>query len=82
LTALDGGEWSASRPGRFTPRVRSPGYTLDRRCGGPQSQSGHSNEKKNSQPLPGLKPLTVQPVDQHTQEFVQLIILITLKMGI
>jgi hypothetical protein len=24
-TALDGGEWSASRPGRFTPRVRAPG---------------------------------------------------------
>jgi hypothetical protein len=23
--ALDGGEWSASRPGRFTPRGRSPG---------------------------------------------------------
>jgi hypothetical protein len=26
LTAtLDGGEWSASRPGRFTPRERAPG---------------------------------------------------------
>jgi hypothetical protein len=24
-SALDGGEWSASRPGRFTPRERSPG---------------------------------------------------------
>jgi hypothetical protein len=23
-TALDGGEWSASRPGRFTPRERAP----------------------------------------------------------
>jgi hypothetical protein len=23
--ALDGGEWSASRPGRFTPRERVPG---------------------------------------------------------
>jgi hypothetical protein len=22
--ALDGGEWSASRPGRFTPRERAP----------------------------------------------------------
>jgi hypothetical protein len=22
---LDGGEWSASRPGRFTPRERAPG---------------------------------------------------------
>jgi hypothetical protein len=24
-SALDGGEWSASRPGRFTPRERNPG---------------------------------------------------------
>jgi hypothetical protein len=24
-SALDGGEWSASRPGRFTPRQRDPG---------------------------------------------------------
>jgi hypothetical protein len=25
ILALDGGEWSASRPGRFTPRKRAPG---------------------------------------------------------
>jgi hypothetical protein len=24
-SALDGGEWSASRPARFTPRERAPG---------------------------------------------------------
>jgi hypothetical protein len=24
-SALDGGDWSASRPGRFTPRERAPG---------------------------------------------------------
>jgi hypothetical protein len=24
-SALDGGEWSVSRPGRFTPRERAPG---------------------------------------------------------
>jgi hypothetical protein len=24
-SALDGGDWSASRPGRFTPRERTPG---------------------------------------------------------
>jgi hypothetical protein len=34
--ALGGGEWSASHPGRFTPR-ESPWYPLDRRLGGPQS---------------------------------------------
>jgi hypothetical protein len=25
ISALDGGEWSVSRPGRFTPRERAPG---------------------------------------------------------
>jgi hypothetical protein len=25
FTALDGGEWSDSRPGRFTPREKAPG---------------------------------------------------------
>jgi len=29
---------------------------LDRRLGGPQSESGHGDEEKNSQPLPGLQP--------------------------
>jgi hypothetical protein len=24
IAALDGGQWSASRPGRFTPRKRAP----------------------------------------------------------
>jgi hypothetical protein len=33
-SALDGGEWSASRPGRFTPRERAPGL------GGPRGRSG------------------------------------------
>jgi hypothetical protein len=39
-SALDGGEWSASRPGRFTPQGKSPSYPLDRRLGGPQGRSG------------------------------------------
>jgi hypothetical protein len=38
----------------FTPRPlypqgNSPWYPLDRRLGGPQSQSGHGGEEKNSQ---------------------------------
>jgi hypothetical protein len=41
--ALYGGEWSASRPGCFTPR-ESPWYPLDRRLGGLQSRSGHGGE--------------------------------------
>jgi hypothetical protein len=37
-SALDGGEWSLSRPGRFTP-------DQDRRLGGPQSRSGSCGEE-------------------------------------
>jgi hypothetical protein len=40
-SALDGGEWSASRPGRALPRGKDPQYPLYRRLGGPQTQSGH-----------------------------------------
>jgi hypothetical protein len=40
-SALDGGEWSASRPGRSLPRGKDPRYPLYRRLGGPQSRSGH-----------------------------------------
>jgi hypothetical protein len=36
-----------------------------RRLGGPQSQSGHGPEEKNSQPLLGLEPLIIQPIAQH-----------------
>jgi hypothetical protein len=52
----EGGEWSASRPGRFTPRERAPFYPLDRRLGGPQSRSGRGGEEKNSQPPPAIEP--------------------------
>jgi hypothetical protein len=43
--ALVGGEWSASRPGCFTPGERAPLYPLDRRLGGPQSWSGRHEVK-------------------------------------
>jgi hypothetical protein len=40
-SALDGGEWSATRPGRALPLGNGPLYPLYRRLGGPQSRSGH-----------------------------------------
>jgi hypothetical protein len=60
-SALAWGEWSASRPGRFTPRGNSPRYPLDRRLGGTQSRSGRREENwphrdSNSDPS------VVQPV--------------------
>jgi hypothetical protein len=36
-SALDGGEWSASRPGRALAPKKGPRYPLYRRLGGPQS---------------------------------------------
>jgi hypothetical protein len=50
--ALDGGEWSASRPDCFTPST-----PLDRSLGWPQSQSGHVGEEKDPQLLPGIQPV-------------------------
>jgi hypothetical protein len=49
-SALEGGEWSASRPCRFTPEERAPRYPLDRRLAGLQSRSGRYGEEKNVAP--------------------------------
>jgi hypothetical protein len=45
--ALDGGEWSASRPFRFSPGKESS-VPIGRRPCGPQSRSGRGGEEKNS----------------------------------
>jgi hypothetical protein len=45
-SALAGGEWSVSRPGRFTSG-KEPLLPIDRRLGGPQNQSGRYGEVKN-----------------------------------
>jgi len=37
--ALEGGEWSAARPGRTAPQGKKI-YPFYRRLGGPQGQSG------------------------------------------
>jgi hypothetical protein len=49
-SSLDGGEWPATRSGRFTPRERVP-VTRCMRLGGPQSRSGRGGEGKNPQHL-------------------------------
>ena len=55
--ALEGGEWSAARPGRTLPPGKAR-YLLYRRLGGPQGRSGRA---ENLAP-PGFDPRTVQPV--------------------
>jgi len=57
--ALEGGEWSAARPGRTLPpgKTRYPFY---RRLGGPQGRSGLA---ENLVPI-GIRSRTVKPVAQ------------------
>ena len=57
--ALEGGEWSAARPGRTLPPGKTR-YPLYRRLCGPQSRSGRA---ENLAP-PGFDPRTVHPVAQ------------------
>jgi hypothetical protein len=57
-SALHGGEWSASRPGRFTPEQRAPGTHWIGGWVAPRTGLDDV-EKRNISPLPelGLRPL-------------------------
>ena len=57
--ALEGGEWSAARPDRILPPVKT-WYPLYRRLGGPQGRYGRA---KNLVPT-GVRSRTVQTVAQ------------------
>ena len=57
--ALEGGEWSAARPGRILPPGKTR-YSLYRRLGGPQGRSGRV---ENLAPT-GIRSRTVHPVAQ------------------
>ena len=54
---LEGGEWSAARPGRILPPGKNR-YPLYRRLGGPQGQSGRAEKFVPT----GIRSRTVQPV--------------------
>jgi len=56
-TGLEGGEWSAARPGRTLPSGKTQ-YPFYRRLGGPQGQCGRA---ENLVPT-GIRSRTVQPV--------------------
>jgi hypothetical protein len=53
---LGGGEWSPSRPGRFTPRQG----VSDRKLDELQSQSGPCGVKKYEYILPSPQPMSIQ----------------------
>ena len=64
-TALEGGEGTASRPGRSLPPGK-PQYLLYRRLGGFQVRSGQV--RKISPPL-GFDPRTVHPVTSRYTDY-------------
>jgi len=69
-SALDGRDWSVSRP---DIQGKSSCYPWDRRLGGPQCRSVRGGERENSQPLPAVEPPIIQPVAQYyTTEIFQL----------
>jgi hypothetical protein len=57
--ALDGGEWSPLRPGRFIPRKKKPVH-IDYRQDGPQS--GYRLFRESLLPLSRFDPRIVNPV--------------------
>jgi hypothetical protein len=60
-SALDGGEWSASRPGRFTPRKRAPGIHWIGGWVGPRAVLDAVVKRKIPSPCQDSNPI-VQPV--------------------
>jgi hypothetical protein len=54
-STLDGGEWSASHPGRFTPRKRAPGTHWIGGWVGPRAGLDDV-EKRKVLPLLGIEP--------------------------
>ena len=64
-SALQGGEGSASRPGRILPPEKTR-YPLYRRLGGPQGRSGLV---RKISPPPGFDPRTVQPVGSRYTDY-------------
>ena len=63
--ALEGGEGSASRPGRSLPPGKTR-YPLYRRLGGSRGRSG---QVQKISPPPGFYPWTVQPMASHYTDY-------------
>jgi hypothetical protein len=59
-SALDGGEWSASCPSRFSPREKGPGIQWTEGWVVPRAGLDAVVWKKNPQPLSGLEPPIIQ----------------------
>jgi hypothetical protein len=70
-SALDGGEWSASSPGRFTPRERALGTHWIRGWVGPRAVLDTVVKRKIPSPRRESNPRTpiVQPVSQSSTDW-------------
>jgi hypothetical protein len=66
-SALDGGEWSASRPGRFTSREKDPGTQWIGGWVGPRAVLDAVVKRKIPSPRLESNPRTpiIQPIAQH-----------------
>ena len=65
--ALEGGEWSAARPGRTLPPGKTA-YPFYKKLGGPQGRSGRA---ENIVPT-GIRSRTVQPVVLQTYKDIKI----------
>jgi hypothetical protein len=67
-SALDGGEWSASRPGRALPSEKVPPVpTVQHAWGGPRAGLDTDAGEKILSPLPGIEPRSPgRPVRSQT----------------
>jgi hypothetical protein len=63
ISELDGGQWSASRPGRFNAEGKSHLYPLNRKLGGSQSRSGFGGKEESIRSflLPGIQSSSSSP---------------------
>jgi hypothetical protein len=67
----DGGGWSNSGPGRFTPE-EEPRCSVNRRLDGLQRRCELFRRRENLVPLPEFEPRTVRPVEsRYTDRAVQ-----------
>jgi hypothetical protein len=72
-SALDGGEWSASHPGCFTPRERAPGTRWIGFWVGPRTSLDVVMKRKILSPCRDSNPPIIQPVaHRYTTELCRL----------
>jgi hypothetical protein len=78
----DGAEWSASRPGRFTPREREPGTHYIGRWVGPRAVLDAVVKRKIPSPHQESKPRTpiAQPVAQRYTDWAMTALLLLLLL--